>query len=98
MRVALPHQLARDDVRERLRSRAHEIADFVPGGMADIVTNWPDDDRMEISIQAMGQNLNGDIVIEDEQIVITVNLPLALSFVETMISGAIRDKGRKMLE
>jgi hypothetical protein len=98
MRVALSHQLDRDDVRARLRSRVHEIADFVPGGMADIVTNWPDDDRMELSIQAMGQNLNGEIVIEDEQIVITINLPVALGFVEPMISGAIKQKGRKMLE
>lgn len=97
MRVAIPHDLDREEVRHRLRSRSHEIADHIPGGMADVETDWPSEDRMNMTVSAMGQNLNGAIEIEDRQLVIDLALPAALSFLEPMISGAIRQQGQKLL-
>jgi Putative polyhydroxyalkanoic acid system protein (PHA_gran_rgn) len=97
MRVALPHTLGRDEVRRRLKGRIHEIADVIPGGLADVTTGWPDEDRLDLAVRAMGQDVTGAIEIEDAQVVITVNLPLALAFVEPMIKGAIESKGRKLL-
>lgn len=97
MRVAIPFDLSRDVVRERLKSRSHEIADHIPGGMAEVVTDWPNDDRMNITISTMGQNLRGIVDIEDEQLVFEIALPPALSFLEPMISGAIRQQGQKLL-
>ena len=38
MRVPIAHQLPKEEVRRRLRERSHEIASFVPGGMADVKT------------------------------------------------------------
>jgi hypothetical protein len=40
MRVAIPHTLDNDTVRERLRGKSHEIADHIPGGAA-VRTAWP---------------------------------------------------------
>jgi len=45
----------------------------------------------------MGQAIDGTVEIEDGQVVFTVNLPGALSFVEPMIKAAIKDKGQKLL-
>lgn len=98
MRVPIPHQLGKDEVRRRLKSREHEIAGFVPGGMAEVATAWPDDDTMHLTVKAMGQGINGQIIIEDAQVIFEVNLPPALSFVEPMVANAIRSKGHKMLE
>ena len=95
MRVTLPHQLSREDVRDRLRARAHEIAGRVPG--AQVSTSWAGADRMDLTIAAMGQTLQGGIDIEDDQLVINLDLPLALSFVEPMISSQIREQGQKLL-
>ena len=97
MRVPIAHQLPKEEVRRRLRERSHEIASFVPGGMADVTTGWPHEDRMDLSVRAMGQGIDGRVLIEDHQVVFEVDLPPALSFVEPMIAGAIRDKGRKLL-
>lgn len=97
MRVPIAHQLPKEEVRRRLRERSHEIASFVPGGMADVTTNWPHEDRMDLSVRAMGQGIDGRVLIEDHEVVFEVDLPPALSFVEPMIAGAIRDKGRKLL-
>jgi len=97
MRVAVPHSLSKDEVRRRLDSKQDSIANFVPGGMADIETEWASEDRMLMTIRAMGQALTGNVDIEDSEVVFTIDLPPALSFVEPMIQGALTDKGRKLL-
>jgi hypothetical protein len=97
MRVAIPHSLGRDEVRRRLHGRVHEIADFMPGGIADVTVAWPGEDHLDLSVRAMGQQLDSAIDIEDACVVFTVNLPPALSFIEPVVQNAIEAKGRKLL-
>lgn len=98
MRVPIPHTLPREEVRHRLSSRSHEIANFIPGGMAKVETAWPDEDTMTLGVRAMGQGIQGRVLIEEHQVVFEVDLPPALAFVESMVAGAIRQKGTKLLE
>ena len=98
MCVPIPHDLPKEEVRHRLSSRSHEIANFVPGGMAQVETAWPNEDTMTLAVRAMGQGINGRVLIEDRQVVFEVDLPPALSFVEPMVAGAIRQQGTKLLE
>ncbi len=97
MQVAIPHQLGREEVRRRLRGSSHEIGDAIPGGMADVRTDWPSDDRMTMAIQAMGQSLDGHIDIEDNQVVFVMDLPPALGFIKPIVEGALRQHGQKLL-
>ena len=97
MRVAVPHSLDRAEVRRRLDTRRGDMADFVPGGIAQIETSWQSEDRMLMVIRAMGQELMGHVDVEDNQVVFEIDLPPALGFVEPMISGTLEDKGRKLL-
>ena len=98
MRVPIPHDLPKEEVRHRLSSRSHEIANFVPGGMAQVETAWPDEDTMTLGVRAMGQGINGRVLIEERQVVFEIDLPAALAFVEPMVAGAIRQQGTKLLE
>lgn len=98
MRVPIPHSLPKEEVRHRLSSRSHEIADFIPGGMARVTTDWPNEDTMNLGVHAMGQGINGRVLIEERQVVFEVDLPPALAFVEPMVAGAIRQQGTKLLE
>lgn len=98
MRVPIPHGLSKEEVRHRLSSRSHEIGDFIPGGMAQVTTAWPNEDMMTLDVRAMGQGIAGRVLIEERQVVFEVDLPPALAFVEPMIAGAIRQKGTKLLE
>ena len=97
MEIAIPHQLGREEVRRRLHASSHEIADAIPGGMADVQTNWPSEDRMGMSINAMGQMMSGHIDIEDSQVVFHMEMPPALSFLKPIVEGAIRQGGQKLL-
>ena len=97
MEVAIPHNLGRDEVRNRLRTRSHTLADAIPGGMAQVSTGWPSDDRMTLDIAALGQALTGYIDVQDSQVVLHMDLPPALGFLEPIVEGAIRQQGQKML-
>jgi len=97
MRVAIPHSLPKAEVRRRMEAKQGDIAGMVPGGMAQIETQWVSEDRMAMVIKAMGQVLNGHVDIEETQAVFDVELPPALSFVEPMIAGTLEQKGRKLL-
>lgn len=98
MRVAIPHRFDRAEVRRRLRERSGEIADFVPVPMATVRTDWPDEDLMTLNVAAMGQSIDGRIEVGDHEVVFEIDLPAALGFVGPLIEGAIRDRGRKLLD
>lgn len=98
MRVTIPHELGREEVRRRFDAHAHEIADMLPGGLARIDTRWLDDDRLGLSIAALGQQMNGEVEIEDDRVTIALDLPPALALARPLIEGAVRSQGSKWLE
>ena len=94
MRVSIPHRLSRAEVRSRLHAHAHELAG---SASAEVTTQWVDEDNVVIEVSAMGQNLDGDIAITDSEVIVTLDLPMLMSFAEPMISGAIREKAQALL-
>lgn len=97
MQVAIPHQLGRDEVRHRLRTRSHQLGDAIPGGMAQVVTDWPGEDRMNLSVQALGQAVSGHIEIRETEIEVHLLLPPALGFIQPIVESAIRQQGHLLL-
>jgi hypothetical protein len=96
VRIAIPHSIGKDEARRRIRERSGEIANFVPG-FASVSTAWQGEDRMNLTVGAMGQEMTGAIEVGENEVAFTVELPAALSFVEPMIRGQIEAKGRKLL-
>lgn len=96
MRIAIPHSIGKDEARRRIRERSGEIANFV-AGFASVSTAWQGEDRMNLTVGAMGQEMTGAIEVGENEVAFTVELPAALSFVEPMIRGQIEAKGRKLL-
>jgi hypothetical protein len=97
MRVEIPHNLDKATARARLRANSHKISDQFPGGMAQVETSWPNEDTMAMYVRAMGQELHGQVELEEGKIVFNVVLPAALSFIEPIISGAIKQSGQKLI-
>ncbi|MCL6250297.1 polyhydroxyalkanoic acid system family protein [Altererythrobacter sp. KTW20L] len=97
MQVAIPHQLGREEVRRRLASSTHQIADAIPGGMADVETEWVGEDSLSLAITAMGQVMQGRIDIRDTEVLFDIDLPPALGFIKPIVEGTIRQAGQKLL-
>ena len=98
MRLSLPHSLGKEEVRRRLQEHGHEIADQFPAGMAEVEIIWPEEDRMDLFVQAMGQEIAGRIDIAESKVDIELDLPAMLSFLSGTIEGAVRKNGERLLE
>ena len=97
MRIAIPHKLGKAEVHRRLDSRTGEIAGFIPGGLAQVESDWIEDDHLAIGITAMGQFIPCDVHVEDAQMVVEIDLPTQLGFVKGAIEKGVRQTGMKML-
>ena len=97
MRVAIPHDLGKAEVRRRLTSRTPDLAGFIPGGLAKVDHEWIDEDHMRLTVGAMGHSIVSRLDVEEHQVVVNVDLPPQLAFVGAAIEGAIRDKATKLL-
>lgn len=98
MRVAIPHDLGKEEATTRVRAQSDKIAGFIPGGMADVSTEWVEFDLMELNVAAMGQAVTGMIEVEDRQVVVAIKLPPMLEFIEPAVEAAVRSNGQKLLE
>ena len=81
-----------------MHAHGHEIADQFPAGMATVETDWPHEDRMNLHITAMGQQIEGGIDVGDDEVVIELDLPGMLGMMRGTIEGAVRKYGTRMLE
>lgn len=97
MQIAIPHQLGREEVRRRLSSSSNQIADAIPGGMADVTTEWVSDDSLSLAITVLGQVIAGQIDIADEDVLFTIEIPIALGFIKPMVESTIQQAGQKLL-
>ena len=97
MRVPIQHDLPKEEVRRRLRERMPELPAHMPGGAADVATEWPNEDCMKMSVAAMGQTVRVAITIEERQVILELDLPAMLSFFKPLIASAVEDKGTKLL-
>ena len=97
MRVTLPHDLPKDEVRRRMRAHADEIAGFFPPGLARVTTGWPSDDRMDITAEVMGMSIPGGVDLREGEVVISMDLPLLLSMMKGPLEAAVKKEGGRLL-
>ncbi len=94
--VPVAHNLPKEEVRRRMRERIGSLDKFLPGN-ATVQSRWPSEDRMSLSVNAMGQAVEANLDIEDKAIIVTVQLPGMLGMIAGTIEGAIKDKGSQLL-
>lgn len=97
MRVTLPHDLPREEVRRRMRAHADEIAGFFPPGLAKVTTAWPSDDRMDITAEVVGYTIPGGVDVRDGEVVITMDLPMILGLMRGPLEHAVKKEGKRLL-
>lgn len=97
MRVTLPHDLTREEVRRRMHKHADEIGGFFPAGLARVSTAWPSEDRMTITAEVMGQTIPGEVEVRDSEVVISMDLPLLFSVMKGPLEAAVKKEGGRLL-
>ncbi|UYV16798.1 polyhydroxyalkanoic acid system family protein [Porphyrobacter sp. ULC335] len=97
MRVTLPHTLGKEEVRRRMHKHADEIGNFFPAGLAKVTTGWPNEDRMNITAEVMGQAIPGGVEIREDEVVIEMDLPLLLSVMKGPLEAAVKKEAGRLL-
>jgi len=97
MRVAIPHTLDKAEVRRRLTARTPELASHIPGGIAKVDSEWLGEDRMRLSVGAMGAAVTALLEVEERQVIVNIELPPQLAFFGGVVENAIRQQGTKLL-
>ncbi len=95
--VDLPHKLGRDEARRRIADNVHKLADHIPGGTAQVQSQW-NGDVLDLSVQAMGQSVDTSIEVQDAIVRVRVKLPGLLGMFARPIEAALQKKGGLLLE
>ncbi len=95
--VDLPHNLGAEEAKRRMAGGIGKLADYIPGGSADVRSSW-DGDRMNLVVAAMGQEVNAHIDVLDTVVRVEMLLPGMLGFFGGKIEGLLKSKGAALLE
>ena len=94
--VDLPHKLGREEARRRIAGNVHKLSDHIPGGAADVKSNWVGD-QLNLDITAMGQTVAAQIDVQETKVRCRVMLPGLLALVAAPLEAALNRKGSDLL-
>ena len=92
----LPHKLGRDEAHRRIANNVHKLKDHVPGGAAQVQSNWAGD-QLNLDITALGQKAAAQIDVEETKVRCKVMLPGMLALFAAPIEAALNAKGSDLL-
>jgi hypothetical protein len=97
MKIDLPHRLGAEEAKRRLRTRIGRLKDHIPGGAAEVTSSW-EGDRMNLRVQALGQEISGHVDVFDTKVHLELMLPAFLAMFGSQIEALLRRGGTELLE
>ena len=94
--VDLNHNLGREEARRRIADNIGGLPDHLPSSVADVTHRW-EGDTLRLTIGAMGQDVLGDITVEEAKVHVKVMLPPMLALFAGPIQAALNRKGSDLL-
>ena len=94
--VDLPHKLGAAEAKTRIAGGIGSLREHLPAG-AQVSSGW-EGERMNLSVQAMGQEVAAKIDVGETVVRLEVQLPAFLSFFGSKIEGLIKRQGAELLE
>ena len=94
--VDLPHKLGREEARRRLADNIHKLKDHIPGGASHVTSNWVGD-RLNLTVEAMGQAVEAAIDVEETKVHCRIQLPGILALFARPIEAMLKAKGSDLL-
>ena len=97
IKVDLPHRLGAQEAKRRLQNGIGTLKDHIPGGAAEVTATWRDE-RMNLEVLAMGQDVRATVDVEESKVRLEVLLPPMLGFLAKPIEALLRRQGEALLE
>ena len=93
--VSIPHQLGRVEARRRIEEGFGDFSRHL-GGAGGVSKSW-DADRLNFSLQAVGQQISGFLDVADDAVRVEVLLPGFLAMIAGKIKGTVQKEGQLLL-
>ena len=93
--VSIPHQLGRAEARRRIEDGFGDFSRHLGGG--GLTKSWTGD-RLDFSLQAMGQAITGFLDVADDVVRVEVLLPGFLAMLAGKVKGTLQKEGQLLLE
>ncbi|MEA3045281.1 MAG: hypothetical protein QOH47_3119 [Sphingomonadales bacterium] len=94
--VDLPHRLGTEEAKRRIGANIGSLSGHLPAG-AQVRSAWHDD-RLDLDIGALGQQLEAAIDVQESLVRVSVLLPPALAFFGKAIEAGLRRSAPQLLE
>jgi hypothetical protein len=95
--IDLPHRLGAEEAKRRMQGGIGKLKDHIPGGGTQVESSWQDN-RMNLRVQAMGQEVAGHIDVHETKVTLELMLPAFLAMFAGPIEAMLRNRGTEMLE
>ena len=92
----LPHSLGKEEARRRIANNIHGLENHIPGG-ASVQSAWSGD-RLNLSIGAMGEQVQAILDVQETKVHLSLALPGMLGMFSGVIAGALKSQGDRLLE
>ncbi len=94
--IDLPHQLGKDEARRRIAGNIGSLERHIPGG-ANVQSSW-NGDVLSLSVQAMGEQVHGQIDVQEALVNVKLALPGMLGMFSGVVAGMLKSQGGHLLE
>lgn len=97
MVVEIPHELGREEARRRIDEGTVKVRDALgKSGITINALNWTGD-RLDYSVTALAQTVDGQIDVGQDIVRVEVRMPLLLSMFAQKIQKIVGKEGNKLL-
>lgn len=96
MQFDIPHKLGKAEAKRRIDAGIPKLERHIPGG-GTVQANWTGEDRLAMTVTAMGQKVAVDMVVEEAVVRASVQVPMMLAMMAGAISGFVQTSAEKML-
>ena len=88
MQFDIPHKLGKTEAKRRIDAGLPKLERHIPGG-GTVQAHWTGEDRLAMTVTAMGQKVSVDMVVEEAVVHASVAVPMMLSMMAGAISGFV---------
>ena len=92
----LPHRLGAEEAKRRMQGGIGKLKDHIPGG-GQVQSSW-EGNRMNLRIEAMGQEVAGHIDVHETKVTLELMLPGFLAMFAGPVEAMLRNRGTELLE
>jgi hypothetical protein len=95
--VTISHRLGRDEAKRRLDEGLDHIRAQLAVFVSSLDYSWTDY-RLDFSVIAVRQGVNGRIDVKDDVVRVEIRLPLLLRMIADKITGRVHSEATRLLQ